>query len=194
MAVSSGGSSSGYDHRLPPQSASGSGVAAILRDVAAGPQRYAIAAAIGVAVAVALGLLLILVVHHARGPRGTTETPITPATTSSATASSPPTVATAAATTPIVPATPTPAPTSTAAPTVGVRATPALATLTLDGVRLPPGTRDVARPAAGKTSVLLVQAEGFHEETRVLDERSPPSIDVVLAKKRAHPVLPANPY
>jgi eukaryotic-like serine/threonine-protein kinase len=168
------------------------------------PQRYVVAAAIGVATAVAFALLAIFVFHLVRGKDAETPT-VDPATTAELPAEpvvSPPadpgsTVVPAAPGSAVVPAVPT----ASAAPglevtaEIVVRPAPAWATLMVDGVRLPAGTGAVPRPAAGKTSVLVVQADGYHEETRELGDGTSSTLDVVLNRKHARPgKLPANPY
>jgi serine/threonine-protein kinase len=206
------GQDASYDPRRSMQTptderaAASRGFAALIE----GPQRYFVAAAIGVATAVVIGLLVIAVVHLARGKE---PEPVAPTSTTSPTTTAPTSAAPSETVAPVVHADPvtTPLPTTTATATtapaarIAVHAVPAQATLLLDGVKLPAGTTDVPRPAEGKTAVLIVQAEGYHEETRKLDERTPASLDIALVKKptttttptptHAHPTrLPANPY
>ncbi|MDB4997672.1 MAG: serine/threonine protein kinase [Myxococcaceae bacterium] len=204
------GQEGGYDPRLsqltptsgPVSSPQTTALAALLE----GPQRYLVAAALGVATAVVIGLFVILVVHLTRGKAADPE-PIAPTTTATTTTTAhPDPIATQAPTalpraTATVSATAMPTATVAEASNIAVHTVPAQVTLTIDGTRLPAGATDVPRPAAGKTSVLRVTADGYHEETRKLDEHSPPTLDIALIKKPPAATttqrpsrLPANPF
>ncbi len=190
---------------LPASSSRVTVLAALLE----GPQRYLVAAAMGVGAAVVIGLLVILAVHLTRDKAG--PQPVAPTTTAQPMqpTTHPDPIATQAPTAPPATSTATTAPTTATAPTaptaqashIAVHTVPAQATITVDGVRIPVGTTDVPRPGAGKTALLRVTADGYHEETRKLDDRTSPTLDIALIKKAAAPTtttrpsrLPANPY
>jgi hypothetical protein len=89
---------------------------------------------------------------------------------------------------------------------VRVRATPASAVLTADGVALPPGRDTVARPIDGETVTVVVHADKHEDTIVVVDSTTADVVDVALVpvvrrtttarpKDAAEPIdMPPNPY
>ncbi len=85
---------------------------------------------------------------------------------------------------PQVPPTPPPAAVPAA---IAIRTSPEDALIVVDGMALPNGVRQIARPPKGATATMRVTAPGHYEVTKPLDENSPETVEVVLKKKEVRP-------
>jgi serine/threonine-protein kinase len=88
---------------------------------------------------------------------------------------------------------PAPPPVVAAAPTVLFKVVPEQAYLVVDGARLAPEARSVARPMAGATAKVVVHADGFQDEALTLDEKAPASVDVWLTPSASPSPSGASP-
>ena len=72
-------------------------------------------------------------------------------------------------------------PTAVATP-ITLRTSPEEALVVVDGMALPSGVRQIARPPHGGVATLRISAPGYEETTRKLDDTAPESVDIVLTK------------
>lgn len=166
---------------------------------------YLVAAAIGVFVALVIGVGGLFAFRSlTRANQNTVAT-----AQAESTGTTEPAHATTAATASVPEPTPTdvtpPAPTAaavSAAPTTTVAAKPPItlrtspddALVVVDGMALPAGVRQIARPPHGAAATLRVSAPGYVDTTRTVDDSSPSSMDVVLSKQSHKPTpTAANP-
>ncbi len=80
----------------------------------------------------------------------------------------------------------TTSPTTALTSAVTLRTSPEEALLVVDGMALPAGVRQIARPPQGAVATIRVSAPGFQETTRTIESASPDTVDIVLAKQRTH--------
>ena len=142
--------------------------------------QYVIASAIGVGVAAVIGVAGYYVVRASHAPRAEPAAAATTASTIPHGSSAPPLIVGAAA---------DPSQRSGLRPTTSTAASPAelvfkvypeSAVIVVDGKEQPKDTRVVARPAQGKKIEVVVRAEGFKEQSFVLDDATASPVDVWL--------------
>ncbi len=172
-----------------PGSDASSGTGPALTPQGPSTGKYLVAAAIGVLVATLIGVAGIFALRAHQGA-GDKPVPTAPATDTAV-----PTAVTPKE----------PAPTTSAAPSVAPSATPPAAgkpiaitglpdgaVLTIDGTTQDPSMREVPRPAAGKTTDVVIHAAGFQDFTKTLDDQAPPSLEVKLTPTPAPTPHPAT--
>ncbi len=128
--------------------------------------KYVLAAAIGVSVVAGLGAVGIIVARNRAANEDVQPTSSTahPVTKTSATPSA----------SVIAPTQPT------ASPSIELRGLPQDAVISIGGKALAPGVREIARPAHGTTTEVLIKSSGFADETVKLDETTSSSLEVAL--------------
>jgi serine/threonine-protein kinase len=152
------------------------------------PMQYVVASAIGIAVAAVIGVAGYFVVRNARAPHDA------PAAAATAPKATPPVASVSAAPAATTPAA-APAPT-VAADEIGFKVYPESAVLVVRGQELGKDVRVVARPSPGAKVEVTVRAEGFKEQTFVLDDATTSPIDVWLvdvAQASAQPSADPGP-